>query len=219
MINIPAMTGADVREYIRELGQGWTGQGVAVECGAWLGASTVALAAGLKEGGYDRTLHVFDRWRATESEVKKAAAGGVAIENRENLRARFLANAGAVGVDVEAHECQLVFVRWWEAEPIELFLLDAAKWEPGFSAVMRAFGPYWIPGVTTVGLLDYHYWRRQEDERWRKEMRCQERFIDRHPEAFTVLRDYGPARAPCFFRYEGGINWECTRVTRYPGAI
>lgn len=204
---IPAMTGADVREYIREIGRGWTGQGVAVECGAWMGASTVALAAGLKEGGYDRVLHAYDRWSANKSEVDKAAAAGVEIGLKENLRARFLANAGAVGVDVEAHACELVFVKWWEAEPIEVFLLDAAKWEPGFSAVLRAFGPYWLPGVTTVGLLDYHYWRQFPEGRRRTQLRCQEEFVERHAGAFTVLRDYGPKRAPCFFRYEGGVDW------------
>ncbi len=50
---IPTMTSRPVHEYLEQLGSQWTGRGVAMELGCWLGASSVPLLRGLVKAGYE----------------------------------------------------------------------------------------------------------------------------------------------------------------------
>ena len=59
--HIPEMTPPYVHDYLRQLGREWTGQGVAIELGSWLGASAIPLLEGLVEAGYDRPFYCFDK--------------------------------------------------------------------------------------------------------------------------------------------------------------
>ena len=74
-----------VHDYIRDLGRNWTGAGVAMEAGCWLGATSAALLEGLVEAGYDKTYWAFDRWVANMAEASKAQEQGVTIGVGQNL--------------------------------------------------------------------------------------------------------------------------------------
>ena len=71
------MTPVEVHDYLRELGTQWTGQGVAMELGCWLGASSVPLLEGLVQVGYDKLFWAFDRWIANKQQVREAREVGV----------------------------------------------------------------------------------------------------------------------------------------------
>jgi len=201
---IPSMTSTSVLAYLRELGRQWTSAGVAVECGCWLGASCAALAQGLVEAGYNRPIYCYDRWTATRSQVRKAARVGVHLHNGQDLDHLFRANVSPYYKDLILIRGRIEHAKCPNA-PIELFILDAAKTEPAFSAVMRQFGPHWIPGVTIVGLQDYGYWRKFEGP-MRDQLRCQERFVTRFSDHFELMRDFNPL-SPVFFRYTQAIPW------------
>ena len=68
----------------------WTGQGLAVELGGWLGASTVPLLSALSDVGYSDLYWVFDRWQASENEVQKAKIQGLELKVGQNLLPLFL---------------------------------------------------------------------------------------------------------------------------------
>ena len=51
--NIPAMTPPKVHDFLYQIGTMWRGEGIAMELGCWLGASSVPLLKGLTEAGYE----------------------------------------------------------------------------------------------------------------------------------------------------------------------
>src|SRR5690606_32486532 len=102
------------------------GHGVAVECGTWLGASLSALAAGLVRAGYDRELHSFDKWQPKADEVDKARKAGVDIEVGQDISPLARANVETVYANLRLHRGKLKLAKWG-GEPIEIFILDAAK--------------------------------------------------------------------------------------------
>lgn len=204
---IPTMLSQKVRDYLTEVGTSWTGQGFAVECGAWLGGGTAALADGLRQAGYDRPLCVYDRWEANKEEVGKAKAAGFTVANGQNIEPNFRSF-------VEPH-CTFPLKTYrgrieqakWCGHPIEIWLLDAAKREGPFYGALRAFGPSWIPGVTTVGLLDFGFYRSFGDDPQGELYLEQKAFIDRFSDRFELICDFGPDDSPAFYKYVEPINW------------
>ena len=202
-IAIPSMTPPCVHDYLTEVGVSWACRGWAVECGSWLGASCAALGRGLLAAGYEGAIHCYDQWRANESEARKALAQGCDVEAGDDLLPLFMWNMGQSGVDVVPHRVRIEDAEW-DAGPIEVFVLDTAKRDPAWTHVVETFGPSWIPGVTTLALLDYHYWRKMELPR-QPYYRVQEDFVQAHPESFTLLKDWPRRCSSAFFRYEGGL--------------
>ena len=181
--------------------------GDAAECGCWLGATASALLEGLMSAGFDRTFWAFDTWCANTSQVGKAAAVGVTLAVGEDLRPRFLGNM--TYFPVYAHRGRAEDANW-RGPPLEVFVLDCAKTDPAFSAVMRTFGPSLVDGAT-IALMDCRHYRefigQQRDTRM-----CQERFVAAHPDAFEVVAEFA-GEAPVFYRYRGGVDWGATWAT------
>lgn len=204
---IPTMLSQKVRDHLRTVGASWTGQGDAVECGAWLGGGTAALADGLSAAGYNRTLHVYDRWEANKEEVSKAAAAGLAIYDKQDIEPIFRDFVHPhCQFDVETYRGRIDQAVWCGG-PIEIWLLDAAKREGPFYGALKAFGPSWIPGVTTVGLLDFGFYRSFGDDPKAELYLEQKAFIDRFRDRFEVVKDFQPGDSPVFFRYVKAIDW------------
>lgn len=198
-MTIPSQTGAATHLMLERIGAAWPGIGVAVECGAWLGAGTVALARGLIEAGYAQPLHVFDRWRATRDEVRKAAAGGVTIREGDDLLPIWLDNVVPVYSNVRPVRTELSKLRWC-GDPIAILVVDAAKREPAFSAMMGALVPALCP-CAAVALLDYYYWMKWEGPR-REQYLCQERWIKAHAAQFEHVEDV-PGSSGAVFKFKG----------------
>jgi len=194
---IPSMTGPATHQALETTGRDWRGDGVAVECGSWLGASAVALLTGLTAAGYDRPFYAFDRWSANRSQVEKARAAGVTISVGQDLRPLFFANVGPVYGNIIATSCELSRMEWNGPE-VEILVLDAAKRGQAFENVMAQFGG-WLVDRATVALLDYHYWRKLPIA-IANSFRNQERWVQARADRFTWEWDI-PGESGAVFRY------------------
>ena len=202
---IPAMTSNQVHVYLEELGKSWTGKGAAIELGCWLGASSVALLKGLTQVGYDKQYWAFDAWTATRDQIPKAAAQGVTLTLGNDIRPLFKENVKKIYSNVRSIKGSLpqtlVSVAGY---PIEICLFDAPKTEPTFTECIKALKPFWIPGVTILGLLDYHFYLRHQGEK-RKKFRAPVDFMEKHKENFIVEKEWND-ECVVFFRFVKDFN-------------
>ena len=198
-VPIPAMTPQCVHDYLRELGSKWMGKGVVIELGSWLGASAHPLLEGLKEAGYDRPFYAYDRWQANLEQVVKAKNQGVIIQEGQDLLPLFLKNVTPVYNYIYPTRGAIsTTIQTYPKEPIEICLFDAPKQEPIFTDAVRALSPYWIPGVTVLGLLDYYFYLSIEG-RMREKFKAPVNFIEKHWDSFVQLRQWGPCECSCVF--------------------
>lgn len=203
MTNVPAMTPTCVHSYLYEIGTQWSGKGVAVELGSWLGATAIPLVTGLKKAGYDRPFYCYDRWKANAEEVQKAKAQGLEIKEGQNLFPLFLDNVSAHYNNIQAFRGPITDTLKWHGEPIEICIFDAPKRDPVFSYAMRQVAPSFIPGVTVLGLLDFYFYRRCEGKK-REACKVPVRFIERNGDCFIPVAQW-PDKCSCvFFKYMGG---------------
>ncbi len=198
---IPAMTPVEVHDYLRELGRNWTGQGIAMELGCWLGASSIPLLEGLVEAGYDKHFWAFDRWIANEQQVYEAKAVGVHLKLGESLLDKYTQNVNSTyhRLICIAGLMPLTLERYTKA-PIEICIFDAPKRNSCFMNCVLELYKYWIPGVTILGLLDYNFYKRKSG-RVKEDLRAPVDFIEANGKCFTKLEQFEPA-SPAFFRYE-----------------
>ena len=155
---IPSMTSAEAHAYLEELGRLHSGHGEVVECGSWLGASAAALARGLRASDYQGAIHAYDRWTATAGEVEKADRWGVMIRVGQNLEPLFRENVEPIGIPIRCHRGSISTSHWC-GQPIEIFLIDAAKEPVPFLKTLAVFGDSFVPGKTILGFMDHHCWR------------------------------------------------------------
>lgn len=197
---IPAMTSPQVHTYLNELGASWTGNGTAMELGCWLGASSVALLQGLVQAGYNKPYWAFDAWTATKDQIPKAKAQGVYLQLGQNTQPLFLNNVWKNYRQVHACKGGLPgTLAEYDKEPIEFCLFDAPKTEPIFSMCIERLHSYWIPGVTVLGLLDYHFYQRHSGSK-RKKFRAPVNFMERHGHHFKIEKQW-PDECVVFFRF------------------
>lgn len=202
-IGIPAMTPTCVHSYLYEIGTQWSGKGVAVEFGSWLGATAVPLVTGLTKAGYDKPFYCYDRWTANNEEVQKAKMQGINIEVGQNLFPIFLDNVSRHCKDINAFRGPITSTLKWGDKPIEICIFDAPKRNPTFSFVMEQVAPNFIPGVTILGLLDFYFYLRC-DGRKRQECKIPVRFITENGDCFIPIAQW-PDQCSCvFFKYTGG---------------
>ncbi len=202
LLEIPRMTSLTHLEYLYNLGASWKGSGLAVECGCWMGASTSAFGLGLKRAGYDKPLYCFDRWEAHPRQVVKAAKKDIELEENQNIEPYFRAHVESFFDNVKSHRGEISRAKWG-GEPIEIFLMDAAKREPEFSRTLGIFGPSFIPGKTTIVFMDFYLYRKHEGRK-RKKYECQERFLDRHADCFEPLEELQTVKS---VRYVKPVAW------------
>ena len=200
MLAVPSQTNTATHGLLERIGRGWPGRGAAVECGAWLGAGTIALARGLVEAGYDLPLYVFDRWKATRQEVNKAMRAGVTVAKGDDLLPLWRRNVTPVYGNVRPVRTRLGNLQW-DGGPIAILVVDAAKTEPQFSAMMGALLPSLMQGAA-VALLDYWYWQRWHGPK-RHDYQCQERWIEAQADQFEHVEDVRDA-CGALFRFKGG---------------
>jgi len=208
---IPAMSPGVVHDYLRELGRGWSGQGVAMEVGCWLGATSVPLLEGLVEAGYNKPFWAFDRWRANASEVMKAKAQGQKISFHQDLQNIYLRNVHSVYDNIIAIKGRIPNTfRSYRPEPIELCMFDAPKREPVFGVAVRKLVPHFIPGVTVFGLLDYYFYERRKNMGFKdwEEFLSPVKFVNDYSDCFTLLREFPESGSCAFFKYEKQISWK-----------
>ena len=199
--HIPAMSSTITLDYLREIGRQWTGQGTAVELGSWLGATAHALLEGLVESGYNSPFYCFDRWTANEAQVEKARKKGIEIKDEQDLLPLFLNNVNPIYNNIKTYQGSISDkINKYPGDPIEICLFDAPKREPIFSEAIQALSPYWIPGVTILGLLDYYFYKSKPSGHLRKRFQAPVRFMESHSDCFTVIKEW-EGESPVFFKY------------------
>jgi hypothetical protein len=144
------MTTDAERECYYRLASDAAGKGAIVELGAWLGASTAYIAAGIRDSGVDTKVLVYDKFESKPGHIAKVRAfydrrGIDAVPVGPSLQA-FRDNLGPLMQFVSPHQCQIETIRW-PGEPIALLVTDAPKRVPAISAVLMALRDALQPGA------------------------------------------------------------------------
>jgi predicted O-methyltransferase YrrM len=149
-LNIPAMTTDAERECYYRLAKEAAGKGAIVELGAWMGASTAYIAAGIRDSGAQAKVQVYDKFQSKPGHIRKvkefyskrgidkAPLGPCIMAFRENL--------GRLVEYAEPHPGQIEQMKWGD-EPIALLVTDAPKRVPQISAVLTKLRKALQPGA------------------------------------------------------------------------
>lgn len=195
-----------VYDYLTELGEQWTGSGIVVELGCWLGGATYHLLKGLKRAGFENWYDCFDRWSASDQEVRRAKQYGISLTRGQNTMELFSKNVDYHKITLFRGDIGQKIHSWVPGYgPIDFILFDAPKKDPLFSQCVKKFYPHWRPG-TIVGLLDYYQYEKFEGKQ-RESLMAPVRFIEQNRECFEDLRDFYPEASCRFFRYVKKIEY------------
>lgn len=204
---MPSQGGVAVGPELRRLAAAVPDGMAIVEVGAWLGAGTAQLALGAHDRQDPLPIHVYDRFEASRSEITKAAAYGIRLERRQDTRSVVEELLGPLGARCRLHRGSITDIVW-DGGPIGLYVDDAAKRPPAFHHVLTAFGPSWVPGVTVLVLMDYHYWKKFPPGPEADELRVQTEFVEAHAHAFAPIEGADAAgTSAAFFRYIAPIDF------------
>jgi hypothetical protein len=147
---IPAMTTDAERELYYRLVRESAGRGAIVELGAWLGASTAYIAAGIRDSGFATKAHVYDKFQSKPGHAAKVKA----FYDKRGLEGaplgpcfdEFRANLGDLFEYVDPHPGQIENLKW-KGGPIAVLITDAPKRVPAISAVLTEFRDALQPGA------------------------------------------------------------------------
>lgn len=146
---IPAMTSDAERECYYRLAREAAGKGEIIELGAWLGASTAYIAAGIRDSGENARVHVYDKFESKPAHVAKVASfydkAGLERAPIGNAREAFDAFLGPLMDHVVVHEGRIEHMVS-ASGPVALLVSDAPKRVPEISAVLTALHPRLVPG-------------------------------------------------------------------------
>jgi hypothetical protein len=135
----------------------YSDKGAIVELGPFLGGSTICLAAPLAARGFDKPIvHTYDLFTLSPFEREKYFSKGAPPDNR--TRHIFDAHLRAYIHLLRVYEGDILSFSW-EAGPIEILFVDAAKSYRVFDHVVSSFFPALIPGRSIVVLQDYIFER------------------------------------------------------------
>jgi hypothetical protein len=215
---IPSQGGTEIGPFLQKAAANAPDGTAIAEVGAWLGAGTAQLALGLGGRANPPVIHTYDVFEANTVQVQKAAAFGLELrEGQDTLP--------VVRRLLEPFEPNIVYHKGdfrderWNALPISVYVDDAAKTPKMFYHVLRTFGPYWMPGTTTVVLMDYMYWKRlqETDPESAEKLKVQMNFIDAHRDCFDPVEDAGSAETSArFFRYVKKIDFDALKPLTRP---
>jgi Methyltransferase domain len=158
----PGMLGLEERKLIYHLARNtYTGEGAVVELGAFCGASTNCLAAGLRDNPRSAGHHVhsYDNFIANEPYL----VDFIRTQFEEELEAgkSFAAiyrRATAPFADlIEVHSGDLLEQTWPPGEPIEILFVDVAKTLALSGKVLTEFFPHLTPRKSLVVHQDFYH--------------------------------------------------------------
>jgi hypothetical protein len=127
---IPAMTTDAERECYYRLAKEGAGKGAVVELGAWLGASSAYIAAGIRDSGVETKAHVYDQFQSKPGHIRKVKE----FYSKRNISKApigpcllaFEQNLGGLVKFVEPHQGRIENLEW-DDEPISVLVTDAPK--------------------------------------------------------------------------------------------
>lgn len=149
-MTIPAMTSDRERDQFRKLAlEASSKDGSIVELGAWLGAGTVSIAEGIKESGFERVVHSYDRF-LWDQRTHGPKAPGLQVSN---LFKTYKANLGDLAKFVVPHKGEIEQTVW-DGGPIALMICDAPKRLKPIQHVLSSFGT-WLQNGSVMAWQDF----------------------------------------------------------------
>jgi len=131
----------------------YSGEGLLLDCGCFLGGSTTALAEGLKESASPtKKLHSFDLFVAGPFEGRAYAREG--LEEGKSFRTIYDQNVAAYIDNVEVHEGDITQAQIPEGD-IEILFIDCAKIPEVNDFFVSKLFPRLIPGKSIIIQQDY----------------------------------------------------------------
>ena len=156
------MLGLEERKLLYELARNiYTGEGAVVELGAFCGASTCCLAAGLRDNprAAGHRVHSYDSFIANEPYLVDfiRTQFGESLEMGQSFAAIFRRATAEFADLVEIHAADLLEQTWSSGVPIELLFVDVAKTLALSGKVLTEFFVHLIPGKSIVIHQDFYH--------------------------------------------------------------
>jgi hypothetical protein len=156
------MLGLEERKLLYQLARHtYTGEGAVVELGAFCGASTCCLAAGMKDNPRAAGRHVdsYDCFIANELYLVDFIRRqfGEAFEMGQSFDALFRRATAEFADRIEVHAGDLLEQSWPSEVPIEILFIDVAKTLALSGKVLTEFVPHLIPGKSIVIHQDFYH--------------------------------------------------------------
>jgi hypothetical protein len=156
-VGIPTMLSKTERKLLYSLARDYADDAAIVDAGCFLGGSTAALLAGVRDRVGPRTgrpVESYDLFRVEAFTIPKFFADAGSAQVGESFRPRFDAHVARFDVPHEVHEGDITKIGW-SGGPIDVLFLDVLKsWEIN-DAVLRDFFPSLVPGRSVIVHQDY----------------------------------------------------------------
>ena len=157
-VGIPTMLSKMERRLLYSLARDYAGGDAAiVDAGAFLGGSTAALLAGVRDRPEPRSrppVESYDLFQVEEYMVPKFFADDPTVRLGDSFRSRFDAHVARFHVPHVVHAGDITKIGW-SGGSIDVLFLDVLKsWEIN-DAVLRDFFPSLVPGRSVVVHQDY----------------------------------------------------------------
>jgi hypothetical protein len=154
---VPTMLSKMERRLLYSLARDYAGDGAIVDAGSFLGGSTAALLAGVRdrpEPWAGPPVSSYDLFQVDEYMVPKFFADERSVQLGDSFRARFDEHVSRFDVPHAVHEGDITKLGW-SGGPIDVLFLDILKsWETN-DAVLRDFFPSLVPGRSVIVHQDY----------------------------------------------------------------
>ncbi len=156
VLAVPSMLSVEERALLYWLGSHHVSPGAwAVDAGAFLGGSTVALASGLASSSPPGArVASYDLFRAEKYSVGDGWFTEAPLAVGDSFRDRFDAHLGDLASWVDVREGDLMD-QTWSGAPIDVLFLDALKDWPVADHALLEFFPALVPGRSVVVQQDY----------------------------------------------------------------
>src|ERR671930_2445451 len=156
-VGIPTMLSKSERRLLYSLARDYcSSEGAIVDAGCFLGGSTAALLAGVRDrpGPPVRRVESYDLFRIEAFTVPKFFADDASARVGDTFRPRFDAHVSRFDIPHVVHEGDITKIGW-SGGPIDVLFLDVLKsWEIN-DAVLRDFFPSLVPGRSVIVHQDY----------------------------------------------------------------
>lgn len=196
--SIPSQGGREIGDYISECASLVSDGDNIVEVGSWLGAGTAQACLGIRKGGKKVKLHVYDRFQAGATEVKKAKKQGVNLKSKQNTLPLVKDYIRPFECNVNFYKTSIQGIKKFDHGLIGLYIDDASKRDYNFNHVMKVFKPNFIPGQTIVILMDYFYFEKKPDQG----LDYQFKYMQDN-DSFEFIKRLIPDKSPAAFLYKG----------------
>lgn len=160
VLSVPTMLAADELALLYFLARDYaTGEGAIVDAGCFLGGSSAALLAGLRdrEAPWEGPpVASYDLFQVEEYTLDEFFADDARLAVGDSFRPRYDRNVAGFDAPHIVHEGD-ISAHGWSGGPIEVLFLDVLKSPAINDAVLRDFFPHVVPGRTLIVHQDYEW--------------------------------------------------------------